>query len=108
MRRAFQDVHDGFSTDEVVVRDQLNAAFIAKCRETLPDADEPQLNWAPLTFARPATWAWRRQNGYRSATMTTGTPPRLPARLMYDRHGVSIDRVLCDPQLRQGFDVAAR
>ena len=45
VRESFREVHDGFSADEVLVRDDLNAAFIGRCRKSLPDADETQLNW---------------------------------------------------------------
>jgi predicted GIY-YIG superfamily endonuclease len=106
--RAFRDVHDGWSTDEVLVRDDLNAAFLQRCRELLADADASQCNWTLLNLRKagkldvPATKRDNaRHDDYRAAA-------EIAARYLYDKHQQTIDRVLCDPEHRREFDQLAR
>jgi predicted GIY-YIG superfamily endonuclease len=108
VRQAFREVHNGFSSDEVIASDDLNAAFIASCRQTLPDADEFQLNWTLLTLrkaghldVKATKRAALKHNDYRHAA-------EIAARLMHDRHELSMDRVLCDPERRREFDSVAQ
>lgn len=102
--QAFVEVHDGWSSDEVLVRDDLNKAFVARCRSRLPDADEVELNWMLLNL---------RKAGQLNAEVTKRATARhesyvhgaeIAARQMYDQHQLSIDRLLCDPDLRREFD----
>jgi predicted GIY-YIG superfamily endonuclease len=108
VRESFREVHEGFSADEVLVRDDLNAAFITRCRKSMPAADETQLNWTLLNLRKagrldvPAT---RRVNLTHDDYLHAA---EIAARLMYDKHGLSTDRVLCDPQRRREFDEAAQ
>ena len=108
VRRAFQDVHAGWSADEVLVRDDLNAAFLRRCRELAPNADAGQCNWTLLNLRKagqldvPATQRDpRRHEAYFHAA-------EIAARFLYDRHQLTIDRVLCDPERRREFDELAR
>ncbi len=105
---AFVAVHEGWSADEVLVRDDLNAALVARCRSTLPAADETQINWMLLNL---------RKAGQLKAELTKQATlhheqyahaAEIAARQMYDKHQLSIDRVLCDPKLRQEFDRIAQ
>jgi len=104
VQAAFVEVHDGWSADEVLLRDDLNKAFIAFSRRRLPDAGEAELNWTLLNL---------RKAGQLEANVTRRAPQRhedhahaaeIAARLMYDKYRQSIDRVLCDPTLRLEFD----
>ena len=104
VKQAFDAVHDGWSSDEVLVRDDLNNAFVTHCRSRLPDADEAELNWMLLNL---------RKTGQLDADVTKQKTLRhedyahaaeIAARQMYDEHQLSIDRVLCDPDLRREFD----
>lgn len=108
VRTAFREVHDGFSSDEVIVRDDLNAAFIKRCRDAVPDANEARCNWTLMSLRKagrldvPATRRVAlRHDSYRHAA-------EIAARSMYDRHGLSVDRMMCNPSLRREFDAAAR
>ncbi len=104
VQQAFVEVHDGWSSDEVLVRDDLNKAFVTRCRSRLPDAGEAELNWMLLNL---------RKAGQLDAKVTRRATIRheddahaaeIAARQMYDQHQLSIDRVLCDPDLRREFD----
>lgn len=107
--RNFFATHAGRSTDDVVIDDNLNAAFIAACSRELPSASPFQFNWdlynlrkRPPGIGKVAV-VKRRQNhdAYLHAS-------EIAARHMEDKHRLSIDRVLCDPETRQEFDAIAQ
>lgn len=108
VREAFVAVHDGWSADEVLVRDDLNAAFVAHCRRELPEADEAQINWLLLNL--------RKAGQLKAAATKQATlhheeyahAAEIAARQLYDKYQLSVDRVLCDPKRRQEFDRMAR
>jgi hypothetical protein len=106
--RAFQEVHEGRSADEVLVRDDLNAAFLKRCREQLPDADPGRCNWALLNLRKAGKLEVATTK--RDQTRHDGDLPaaEIAARFLYDRHQLTIDRVLCEPALRREFDQLAR
>lgn len=108
VKQAFREVHDGWSTDEVILKDSLNEAFIRRCRRSLAEADETQLNWALLNL---------RKAGRLDAKVTKRTSLRhdeylhaaeIAARFMYDKYRLTTDRVMCDPKRRSEFDAVAQ
>ncbi len=108
VRDAFLAVHDGWSADEVLIRDDLRAALVARCRRLLPQADETEINWMLLNLRKAGQLkadvtkqATRHHEDYAHAA-------EIAARQMYDRYQLAMDRVLCDPQRRQEFDRIAQ
>jgi len=108
VRDAFLATHDGWSTDEVLVDDRLNRAFLARCRQELPGVGPAECNLALLNL---------RKTGQLGAVVTRRRPEahdayqhaaEIAARWMFDKHGLTLDQVLCDPQGRQEFDQQAR
>ncbi len=106
--QAFHEVHDGWSTDEVILKDSLNEAFIRHCRRSLPDVDESQLNWTLLNLRKAGRLevkatkrASLRHDDYFHAA-------EIAARFMYDKYRLSTDGVMCDPKLRSEFDKVAQ
>ena len=49
---AFGEIHDGWSTDEVLLNDKLNTRFIAACQKRLPSATAKELNWKLLSLRK--------------------------------------------------------
>jgi predicted GIY-YIG superfamily endonuclease len=105
---AFRAVHDGWSVDEVLVNDTLNAAFLQRCRRALPTATDAQFNWTLLNLrkagkldAQATKRAAERHDEYLHAA-------EIAARFLYDKYGETIDRVLCDPPRRKEFDAVAQ
>ncbi len=105
---SFLKTHDGWSVDEVVIHDRRNARFLAACRAAAPDADPAACNWALLNL--------RKAGKIRARVTQRSEPPPSPqsrhaaeiaARLMEDRYGKTLDRVMCDPRLRSEFDRTA-
>jgi predicted GIY-YIG superfamily endonuclease len=109
VRRSFFATHAGRSTDDVVIDDSLNAAFIDACLQELPSASPADLNWQlynlrkqPPGIGKVAAVTRRdHHDGYIHAS-------EIAARHLDDRHGLTIDQVLCDPQMRQEFDTIAQ
>jgi predicted GIY-YIG superfamily endonuclease len=107
---AFVETHNGFSSDEVILQSELNKSFIAACQKQLPNTDAAKFNWALINLRKagklPALTSRRNKNlsGSREAQHIG----EICARVVMDRHGVSIDRVMTDPKLRADFDASAK
>jgi hypothetical protein len=105
----FFATHAGHSTDDVVIDDHLNAAFITACRQELPFASAFDLSWKlynlrkqPPGIGKPATVKRRDDHSdYIHAS-------EIAARHLEDRHGVTIDKALCHPDTRREFDGSAQ
>lgn len=109
VRRSFFATHAGHSTDDVIIDDTLNAAFIAACSQELPSATPFQFNWdlynlrkQPPGIGSVATVKRRaKHDEYLHAS-------EIAARHMEDKHKLSTDQVLCDPEKRREFDAIAQ
>jgi predicted GIY-YIG superfamily endonuclease len=109
VRRCFFATHIGRSTDDVVIDDDLNAAFIAACLREIPSASVFDLNWQlynlrkqPPGIGKVATV--KRHDNHDDYIHAS----EIAARHMEDRHGLTIDQVLCDPHMRREFDAVAQ
>src|SRR5438270_257433 len=110
VRRAFFATHAGNSTDDVMIDDNLNAAFLKECQQQLPSASAADLNWElynlrkqPPGIGRVTTVKQKRlkHDAYLHAA-------EIAARHMEDNYDLTIDRVLCDPAMRAEFDNIAQ
>lgn len=107
--RAFREVHDGFSSDEVLLQDELQTNFIAACQRLVPDASPERLNWTLLNLRKQGKLSdikTTRQN--RISTEEFRHVGEIVARSIQDAHQISIDRALCNPETRQQFDELAK
>lgn len=106
---AFQKAHHGYSSDEVILNDELNARFIAACKAQLPDIEPAQFNWA-LVNLRKAGKLKSVQTTRRGRPTNEDVVPiaEMVSRSVMDRTGNSIDRILTDPHQRSEFDQAVR
>ena len=102
---AFAETHDGFSSDEVIINKDLNAAFVAKCKSRFPKGTELEFNWLLLNLrkagkltskATKRAAARRDEDQYRFAA-------EIAMRSLQDRFQYSSDRILADPILRKEF-----
>lgn len=105
---AFHETHDGWSTDEVVLRDDLNRAFLAKCREKLPDVSSEEFNWTLLNLRKAGKLGAVTTRRVRQDHDDYQHAAEIAARFVQDKYDQTIDRVLCDPERRAVFDEAAR
>lgn len=108
--KAFVETHDGFSSDEVILQSDLNKAFIAACQRQLPDTDTAKFNWTLINLRKagklPAITSQRAKSS--NTSPQAKHVGEICARVIMDRHGVSIDRVMTDPKLVADFDASAR
>lgn len=107
---AFAATHQGFSSDEVILQTDLNKSFIAACRGQLPDTDAAEFNWTLINLRKagklPALTSRRKKIS--NASPEASHIGEICARVVMDRHSVSIDRVMTNPKLREEFDSSAR
>lgn len=104
--QAFAEVRDGASADHVVADPQLNRRFLRRCRELNLSRTDYDLNWALLNA---------RKNGLLSDLPKTKRysvqqsdefeyASELAVRHLQQTKNVSLDQIICDPDLAQEFD----
>ena len=104
---AFQKVHDGWSTDEVVLRDDLNQKFLTECQEKLPEVSATDFNWTLLNLRKAGKLGAVATKRARQDHDDYQHAAEIAARFLQDKHKLTIDRLLCDPDRRAEFDKAA-
>lgn len=105
---AFAKTHDGWSSDEVILQDALNRAFIDECRKSLPDADAATLNWTLLNLRKAGKLDAGTSRSDDRSTQEQLAAGEMAARMVSDQHKVSVDRIMADPQLRAAFDASVQ
>ena len=109
VRLAYTKVHDGWSTDEVLLQDKLNADFLEECRTRMPDAPAFDCNWMLLTIRKAGDLSdvksTRRKNSHHDDYQHAA---EVAARFLEDKHRSTTDRIICDPKLRAEFDRIAQ
>ena len=104
---AFQKTHDGWSTDEVVLKDDLNQKFLAECQEKLPDISAAEFNWTLLNLRKAGKLGAVATKRARQDHDDYQHAAEIAARFLQDKHKLTIDRLLCDPDHRAEFDKLA-
>jgi len=105
---AFRRTHDGRSTDDVIIDDELNARFVSACSELQLTLSAAELNRRLLGL---------RKSGRLGRVTRVRVPLRdyedyshaaeIAARCMEDRYDLTVDRIFCDPARRTEFDAIA-
>jgi predicted GIY-YIG superfamily endonuclease len=111
VQAAFAAAHDGYSADEVLLDDKLQAAFQSQCRERLPEADPERCNWTLLNLRKAGGLEIKASKSREVAEGELETlrhVAEIAARAVQDQHRTSIDRVMASPQWRADFDAAAK
>jgi predicted GIY-YIG superfamily endonuclease len=104
---SFRATHGGWSSDEVVLQNELNDAFIGHCLKRLPQADPAELNWRLLNLRKAGLLDVKTTQSNRKSVARFTAVAEIVARTMIDNHGISIDRILTSPKLRKEFDAIA-
>ena len=107
IRSAFVETHDGWSVDEVILNDELNDAFIKRCRTELPKLDPADVTWRLLNMRKAGLLKVKTTRFNRTSVTSSIPVAEIVARNMIDQHQISIDKILATPALRQSFDSAA-
>jgi DNA modification methylase len=117
VERAFFTAHKGESSDEVVINDDLRKAFLKSCDEQLRKlGQEPrsefEYNWELWNFRKEGklgSSSGRKRKKESSIRNCDNEIARKVAKQISDA-GLpkTIDRIMCDPDLRKGFDRKAK
>ncbi|MEM6470543.1 MAG: GIY-YIG nuclease family protein [Planctomycetota bacterium] len=109
--RAFRASHQGYSSDELLVRDELLEAFLGQVEMQLQrELSEAEQREAVLSLLR------LRKSGRLGVKTTkrargvggSSSIGEIAARVVCDRHRVSLDYLFADPNLRRAFNSEAR
>ncbi len=104
--RAFTMMHDGYAVDRVVVDPKQDRVFLETCRDLGLEDDDYLLNHALFNIRKrgkddlPETTRkteFRDFDDYQYGS-------EIAVRMLQKSHGVSLDRILCDPKLAAEFD----
>lgn len=109
---AFSESHDGWSVDELLLRDTLREKFLAACRKRTTNG---QSAIADKTFMerliqiRKAGKLDVKTTKRENHDLESWFPiAEIASRQMTDLHGANIDQWLCDPELLKKFDALVR
>jgi predicted GIY-YIG superfamily endonuclease len=108
VQSAFTMSHNGYSSDEVILDDDLNKAFIKQCSKTLPDVPPAVFNWTLINLRKAGKL--EGQVTKRKKSVDAGElkhVAEIAARKVQDKHKVSSDRIMTDPKLRAEFNATA-
>jgi HicB-like protein involved in pilus formation len=113
--QAYLEVRDGYSTDRVVADPQLNRLFLQRCRELGLTGTDFDLNWRlfngrknKLLKDMPKTrqYTSSRKDEFEFSSEIAVRVIQEEVRRTEDR-SVSLDRIICDPDLAARFDSVA-
>jgi len=102
--QAFIAVHDGRSTDDVVIDPQLNANFLTECTRLSPEISQFDANWTLLNLRKSSSLGSVTTTSRRLQHKDYQHASQIAARLLEDRFQLTVDRILCDPSRRNQFD----
>jgi predicted GIY-YIG superfamily endonuclease len=104
---AFKKTHDGWSSDEVILQDKLNKAFLKACRSAIGDDEEATpatLNWRLLTLRKAGKLKVKATKRSPASKRDVTDLAEIGIRSVQDKHSISSDRIMTDPKLRAAFD----
>lgn len=102
---ALDAISQGFSPDRVVADPELNLAFLTECSRLGLTGSAATLNRALLNLRKRGELSGRKsrrtsfpnEDGYRFAA-------EMAVRFLERRDGLSLDDIICDPELARAFD----
>ncbi|MCU0711719.1 MAG: protoporphyrinogen oxidase [Pirellula sp.] len=108
VRRAFQVSHDGWSVDEVLLRDDLRQKFLMECRrlatKDLDGTTDREILEQLVKLRKSNKLNVETTQRERSDLSDYLVSAEIASRYMHDAHGVSPDQWLVDPELLREFD----
>jgi site-specific DNA-methyltransferase (adenine-specific) len=104
--QAFGEVRDGFSADRVVVDPQLDSKFLRRCRELGLSGTDYDLNWALLNARKSGRMSDLPKTKRYTVCETDEFEyaSELAVRHLQLTQDVSLDQIICDPDLAHAFD----
>ncbi|QDT07412.1 hypothetical protein K227x_58390 [Rubripirellula lacrimiformis] len=107
VEKSFLTVHEGRSTDDVVIEPVLNKAFLSECQKLAPNASDFDANWQLLNLRKASSLGKVTTDVHRFSHGDYQHASQIAARQLEDRFQLTVDRILCDPAKRDEFDAIA-
>ncbi|HEV3341658.1 MAG TPA: GIY-YIG nuclease family protein [Pirellulales bacterium] len=106
---ALSAASDGYSPDRVVADPQLNGKFVAECRRLGLDQSPGVLNRALLNLRKRGDLAGNPRSRKTSFPdlHECRFASEVAARFLEQRHNISLDDIICDPQMAAELDQVA-
>jgi len=107
---AFRQVYDGYSSDRVIVHPSLNEKFLRQCRRLGLPMSDYELNHAlqGIRKSAPALLPPATKKPQITDYDEFLFASEIAFRHLQRREGVTLDHVMCDPELRARFDEIAK
>lgn len=107
--QAFKAVCDRNSPDRVIADPALHRAFVAQCRKLGLESPEFDLCFSLLNLRKGSglTGLGSARKPVRDQWRYAGAS-EIAARVLYWRHGLSVDRIICHPTYAGEFEAVAR
>ncbi len=113
---AFNATHNGWSSDEVILQQELNENFIDHCNEAIKDSTfgsnplpaEKDLNWALMNLRKAGKLKTKTTKRKKVDLSSVRHVAEIVTRSLVDKHQCSIDRIMCDVNFRKQFDQSAK
>lgn len=104
--QAFGEIRDGYSADRVVADPTLNRRFLRRCRELGLSGTDYDLNWRLLNARKNSLMSdLPRTKRYTvNETDKFEYASELAVRHLQRTKNVSLDQIICDPDLAHEFD----
>jgi oxygen-dependent protoporphyrinogen oxidase len=108
LRHAFENSHDGWSVDEILLHDERRAHFLNSCRELQTERavkrSEKELLQRLVQLRKSDKLDVKSTRRADSDVDDFLIAAEIASRLMHDRYSISSDQWLVDPSLLQEFD----
>lgn len=108
VQEAFLETHEGYGTDEVIICDRLNEAFIAMCKKRLPLLSDDEFNWQLINLRKRGRLGRVVSKRERVNHDDYFHASEIAARLIFDKYEVTIDRAFCNARYKKEFDRIAK
>jgi hypothetical protein len=109
---AYNAIHDGFSTDWVIIEPDFNRRFLSKCRQLGLRHSGWALNHTLMNIRKTKKYSARMEKATKRSGFSDydgySFAAEIAVRTLQRLEGVTLDRILCDPELRERFDSVAR
>ncbi len=104
--QAFGEVRDGYSVDRVIADPQLNRRFLRRCREFGLSGTDYDLNWALMNARKKGDLSHlpKTKRYTISEIDEFEYASELAVRYLQQEKTVSLDQIMCDPELAGEFD----
>ncbi len=111
--QAYAEVREGYSEDRVIADPDMDRRFLERCRDLGLSGTDLELNWK-LMNARKASNLSYLKDLVKTKRFTLGKcadefeyASELAVRHLQTKRDVSLDQIICDPELAEEFDECA-